>query len=273
MLLFFVLTPTAFLVPGRALAPATARVAAPAPLAPLHRRAAPRCAEVVLALDDEDEDEESTPAELKSELLDIVDDLPDRGLDAEDDDVEDIFEIIEDLEPLNPWPDFARATVFSGTWRLLYTSSKTFHTNMGLLAYSRDVEGVETPELLMKVRSDYRLVNFEEPITFVGNSVAKAMGGLVGADTLVAECSWRPTNNGIFSIESQKITAGSRSWVPADRQAKGIRAVSACTPIYLDQEMLITRGQVPSVVFVWEKVSQSLTQSVTEQVVGRLGSD
>ena len=256
MLLSLLTFPTAF-VPGRALlAPATARVGAlVAPAATLHRLSvpAPRRAEVALALDEEDEDEDSTPAELKSELLDIVEELEDRGLGADDDDVEDILEIIEELEPQNPWPDFARAPVFSGTWRLLYTSSKTFHTNMGLMAYSRDVEGVETPELLMKVQTDYRLVNFEEPITFVGTSIAKAMGGLVGADTLVAECSWRPTNNGIFAIESQKIVAGSRSWVPADRQAKGIRAMSACTPIYLDQELLVMRGQIPTVVFVWEK--------------------
>lgn len=244
-------------MPGRPLlAPTTTLMGAPvAPTSPLHRLAMPlpRCTEVALTLDGEDEQDEPTPAELKSELLDIVDELTDRGLGADEDDVEDILEIIEELEPFNPWPDFSRAPVFSGTWRLLYTSSKTFHTNMGLMAYSRDVEGVETPELLMKVQTDYRLVNFEEPITFVGNSIAKAMSGLVGADTLVAECSWRPTNTGIFAVESQKITAGSRSWVPADRQAKGIRTMSACTPIYLDQELLVMRGQVPTVVFVWEK--------------------
>ena len=29
--------------------------------------------------------------------------------------------------------------------------------------------------------------------------------------------------------------------MPADRQAKGIRAVSACRPVYLDDELLIVR--------------------------------
>ena len=83
-----------------------------------------------------------------------MDELPSRGFEASDEDADDVLEIIEELEPFNPWPDFARSPVFAGTWRLLYTSSKTFHTNAGLMAYSRDVSGVETPELLMKVQTD-----------------------------------------------------------------------------------------------------------------------
>ena len=55
------------------------------------------------------------------------------------------------------------------------------------------------------------------------------------------------------AVEGQRITAGGRSWVPADRQAKGIRAVSACRPVYLDDELLVLRGQIQEVVFVFER--------------------
>ena len=159
------------------------------------RSAVARCAEAAPVADDE----ELTPADLKAELLDLLAELPSRGLNAPEEDVEDVLEIIEELEPFNPWPEFARSPAFGGTWRLLYTTSRIFHTNMGLMAYSRDVDGVETPELLMKVQTDYRLVTFEEPITYVGTSVASFMGGLMNADVLRAECSWRPTANGIFA--------------------------------------------------------------------------
>mgnify|MGYP004223298725 CR=1 FL=1 len=62
--------------------------------------------------------------------------------------------------------DYSNSPLFSGTFTLLFTSSKTFHTNRGLMAYSRDVAGVSTPELRMKLTREAgnRLVVFEEPL-------------------------------------------------------------------------------------------------------------
>ena len=200
----------------------------------------------------------STEEELKDELFDLLDTIPERGFEASEDDKADVLEIIAELEETeggDACADYSNSPLFSGTFTLLYCSSKTFHTNQGLMAYSRDVAGVSTPELRMKLTREAgnRLVVFEEPLEFDEKSIAGVLGGLTSTDVLRAECSWRATASGVFAVDGQRISAGGRTWVPADRQAKGIRAVSACTPVYLDDELLVLRGQIPDVVFVWER--------------------
>ena len=111
-----------------------------------------------------------------------------------------------------------------------------------------------------------RLVLFEEPLEFDEKSIAGVLGGLTKTDVLRAECSWRATASGVFAIDAQRISAGGRTWVPADRQAKGIRAVSACTPVYLDDELLVLRGQIPDVVFVWERSEGPTSERVGNYV-------
>ena len=88
---------------------------------------------------------------------------------------------------------------------------------------------------------------------FDDKSIAGVLGGLTNTDVLRAECSWRATASGVFAVACSTISAGGRTWVPADRQAKGIRAVSACTPVYLDDELLVLRGQIQEVIYVWER--------------------
>ena len=188
-------------VPGRPLvypaAHGRAGAAACALVRPLPRVVAPLC----LAEDDE---EAATEEELKDELFELLDEVQDRGLDASEDDVADILEIIAELEETEGGDtcfDFANSPLFAGTFRLLYTSSKTFHTNQGLMAYSRDFQGVETPELLMKLQNSIgsRLVFFEEPLELQGNTLVGVLGGLTKTDVLRAECSWRATSSGVFA--------------------------------------------------------------------------
>ena len=116
-----------------------------------------------------DEDEESSEEELKDELFDLLDTIPERGFEASEDDKADVLEIIAELEGMeggDACADYSNSPLFSGTFKLLYCSSKTFHTNQGLMAYSRDVAGVSTPELTMKLTREAgnRLVVFEEPL-------------------------------------------------------------------------------------------------------------
>ena len=106
----------------------------------------------------------------------------------------------------------------------------------------------------------------KRPLEFDEKSIAGVLGGLTKTDVLRAECSWRATASGVFAIDAQRISAGGRSWVPADRQAKGIRAVSACTPVYLDDELLVLRGQIPDVVFVWERSDEAPAERVGNYV-------
>ena len=215
--------------------------------------------------------------ELKDELFDLLDTIPERGLGASEDDKDDILEIIAELEETEggaACADYSNSPLFSGTFTLLYCSSKTFHTNKGLMAYSRDVAAVSTPELRMKLMREAgnRLVLFEEPLEFDEKSIAGVLGGLTKTDVLRAECSWRATASGVFAIDAQRISAGGRTWVPADRQAKGIRAVSACTPIYLDDELLVLRGQIQEVIYVWEREDGPTAERVgnyVEPVAGK----
>ena len=53
----------------------------------------------------------------------------------------------------------------------------------------------------------------------------------------------------------QRIVVGEKSWAPADRQDKAIRALGVCKPIFLDDEMLVMRAQVPGVVWIFERAS------------------
>jgi len=224
-----------------------------------------------------DEDEESSEEELKDELFDLLDTIPERGFEASEDDKADVLEIIAELEGMeggDACADYSNSPLFSGTFKLLYCSSKTFHTNQGLMAYSRDVAGVSTPELRMKLTREAgnRLVVFEEPLEFDEKSIAGVLGGLTNTDVLRAECSWRATASGVFAVDGQRISAGGRTWVPADRQAKGIRAVSACTPIYLDDELLVLRGQIQEVIYVWEREDGPTAERVgnyVEPVAGK----
>jgi len=223
-----------------------------------------------------DEDEESTEDELKDELFDLLDTIPDRGFESSEDDKADVLEIIAELEGMEggeACADYANSPLFSGTFTLRFCSSKTFHTNQGLMAYSRDVAGVSTPTLRMKLTREAgnRLVVFEEPLEFDDKSIAGVLGGLTKTDVLRAECSWRATASGVFAVDGQRISAGGRTWVPADRQAKGIRAVSACTPVYLDDELLVLRGQIQEVVYVWEREEGPTAERVGNYVDPILG--
>jgi len=223
------------------------------------------------------DEDESSEEELMDELFDLLDTIPERGFEASEDDKADVLEIIAELEEMeggDACADYSNSPLFSGTFTLLYTSSKTFHTNQGLMAYSRDVAGVSTPELTMKLTREAgnRLVVFEEPLEFDDKSIAGVLGGLTNTDVLRAECSWRATASGVFAVDGQRISAGGRTWVPADRQAKGIRAVSACTPVYLDDELLVLRGQIQEVIYVWEREDGPTAERVgnyVEPVAGK----
>ena len=79
-----------------------------------------------------DEDEESSEEELKDELFDLLDTIPERGFEASEDDKADVLEIIAELEGMeggDACADYSNSPLLSGTFTLLFCSSKTFHTN------------------------------------------------------------------------------------------------------------------------------------------------
>ena len=110
------------------------------------------------------ETQDDTLPELKEELLELLDDIPARGLAVDAEDAEDILDIVGDLEQLNPFPDWAESAQLGGRWQLKFTSSKVFKNNQGLSGYARDVAGITTPELFMQIQTGYKLITYEEPI-------------------------------------------------------------------------------------------------------------
>ena len=188
----------------------------------------------------------SLPAEcveLKEELLEMIDEEVaegSRGVNTPAEVATDILEVVSELDDNGQgaveWPD---SPLLAGTWRLIYTSSRTFANNEGLSGYARDINGVETPELLMKLETQFKRITFEEPLTLQEGSLAALFGRFAGAKCVQVECVWQPTSAGVLAVTSQRVVVGSNSWEPADRQDKAVRALGAGRPIFLDEELLV----------------------------------
>lgn len=199
-------------------------------------------------------------AALKAELMELMQEVSNRGIGAPQELAEDILEVATELDesqsivndlPVGGW---AESPLIGGTWRLLYTSSRTFANNQGLSGYARDISGVETPELLMKVETVYKRLVYEEPLTLQEGSMAALFGKFANAKSVQVECSWRPLADGAMGVTSQRIVVGGNSWEPADRQDKAVRTLGAGRPVFLDEDILVLRSQPEYVVWVFARV-------------------
>ena len=52
----------------------------------------------------------------------------------------------------------------------------------------RDIKGVATPELLMKIETVYKRIVYEEPLELQQGSMAAMFGKLAGAESVQVEC-------------------------------------------------------------------------------------
>lgn len=194
-----------------------------------------------------------TAGELKDELLDLLGDVVDRGIDAPAELAEDLLEVVGELGETSPPDDWSRSPDLGGRWRLRYTSSKTFANNRGLSGYARDLAGVETPELLMRVETTYKRLQYEEPLELASGSLAAMVGNFASADAVVVDCTYTQTRDDVMAVVSQTVTVGSRSWEPADRQLKAVRALGAGLPVFLDAQLLVLRSQPDYIVWIFER--------------------
>jgi hypothetical protein len=111
-----------------------------------------RVGEDARAEEGDDGEEEGEDDDLGLELLDLVDEIGSRGANAAPDDVSDVLEIATDLAAADPaGMNWDLSPHLAGAWRLRFTNSKAFHLNGGLTGYAKEVAGVTTPELIMKV--------------------------------------------------------------------------------------------------------------------------
>lgn len=222
---------------------------APTPLPVSCRRLSPRMAAIAPPMECN---------ELKEELLEMIDEEVaegTRGVGAPAEVAEDILEVINEIDSDGrgalEWTD---NSLLAGTWRLIYTSSRTFANNEGLSGYARDLNGVATPELLMKMETQFKRVTFEEPLALDEGSFAALFGKFAGADSVKVECIWQPSSTGALMITSQLVVVGSKSWEPADRQDKAVRTLGAGRPIFLDEEIFVLRSEPDYISWVFERV-------------------
>jgi len=186
----------------------------------------------------------SVVTELKDELLDLLDEVTDRGIGAPAEVAEDILEVVSELDDMRAADDWDESPDLSGKWRLLYTSSRTFANNQGLSGYARDLAGVETPELYMSVETKLaRRLVYEEPVVLQEGSIAALIGRFAGAKSIRVECAWDPKRDGTMLVTSKRVVVGDNVWEPADRQDKAVRALGAARPILLDRDVFILRSQ------------------------------
>jgi hypothetical protein len=197
---------------------------------------------------------------LKGELMELMQEVTNRGIDAPQELAEDILEVAIELDesqsivndlPVGGWSE---SPLIGGNWRLLYTSSRTFANNQGLSGYARDISGVETPELLMKVETTYKRLIYEEPLTLQENSMAALFGKFANAKSVQVECVWRRLADDAMGVSSQRIVVGGNSWEPADRQDKAVRTLGAGRPVFLDDDLLVLRSFPEYVVWVFGRV-------------------
>jgi hypothetical protein len=194
-------------------------------------------------------------AELKDEIVELLDEVENRGIGAPEELASDLFEVIAELEECAPPladQSWERSPLFPGRWRLRYTSSKTFANNQGLSGYARDIAGVVTPELFMTIESTFQRLVYEEPLELEQGTLAGLFGRFANADSVQVEAVWSRRGDAL-AAETQTIVVGSNSWDPPDRQVKATRALSGGQPIYLDEDLLIIRSQPAYIVWVFDR--------------------
>lgn len=219
------------------------------PLVPAAARASPVIAAAASA----------ESAALKAEMLELMQEVSNRGVGAEQELADDILEVAAELDESRcivddlPPGGWSESPLIGGTWRLLYTSSRTFANNQGLSGYARDIKGVATPELLMKIETVYKRIVYEEPLELQQGSMAAMFGKFAGAESVQVECVWRRTTDDAMAVTSQRVVVGGNSWEPADRQDKAVRALGAARPVFLDEQLLVLRCEPDYIVWVFAR--------------------
>lgn len=186
--------------------------------------------------------------------------------------MEGMLELIDTLAsigwPTNQAEDWMIADCFfSSTWRLAYTSSRTFARYRGLSGWGGRIDGVTTPELRMRVARSPQCVTFEEPLSesaaFAIASALALPADEAAPSAVLIDGTWRMAASEGLNIQTTAIRLGSRNFKPADGAADGmvdfehekaVRVLGATTPVYLDAALLVLRAQADGVVFVWESL-------------------
>mmetsp|Transcript_3153 Transcript_3153/g.5543 ORF Transcript_3153/g.5543 Transcript_3153/m.5543 type:complete len:285 (-) Transcript_3153:2080-2934(-) len=181
---------------------------------------------------------------LKSQLVDAVEGklmgfvFGEESDDQEEDLIEDIIEKLED-ESMFKNPTGSQLLV--NNWRLIYTSSSIARFNEGLSSLHKFIPGGRCVGIRLNLGAR--------------DSDAELVESLVGAGgfetDITVSTKWRIRDESCFVLEHDKI-----QWFMFKRYAdswKPLRAFTVFDITYLDQDILITRGQTGQV-YCWQVV-------------------
>ena len=181
-------------------------------------------------------------AEPKAALLSMLANVDARGFRQHDNTYRapeyaaDIADAVAALEPLDrDAADWMVAEFLFGTsWRLVYTSSKTLARNGGLSGLAL-TEGVETPELRMRLTETPQRMAYEEDLSPDSGSRLAAVLGLPADEPpprrVRIDATWRVGGDDAMLVEGFRIGVGSREWAPADARGQACAPRAAAAPL------------------------------------------
>mmetsp|Transcript_141901 Transcript_141901/g.257862 ORF Transcript_141901/g.257862 Transcript_141901/m.257862 type:complete len:348 (+) Transcript_141901:85-1128(+) len=219
-----------------------------------------RCAPA--AMSDATEEITEDALELKEELLDLMEEVTDRGIDAPLDLAEDILDIVIDMDEEDLTAEWRDSPYLEGRWRLIYTSSKTFHKNRCITGVASET-GMSSPELIMEIQPRLNRILYEEAIVrqkmdltdggFVKQMFSFLSKAVVNADEITVDCSFRLCKDNSMTIKPLTMIAGEESFQPADKQDRASRAMGNVRPVFLDQDIVVFRSYLDYMVWIFER--------------------
>lgn len=150
--------------------------------------------------------------------------------------------------------------VLNGRWRLVYTSSATFHRYGGLSSLEKAfslrtaLNAVSTPDLFMTMKLPYYVI-FEEtvkkqdPPELFGIS----LGDKAEASSVIIECQVEPSPKGFMTLTCGEFQEGNNRYAPTQFQEKAVRLINIVSPTYIDDELLVLRASPATNLYIFVK--------------------
>jgi hypothetical protein len=192
-------------------------------------------------------DSESARAELKAELFEVIAPLA-IGFDSNEEQRNEVFEIVEELEALNPIARPLESDAISGMWSLIYTSSPSVRNVKGVMGINQWFKDARMSSFVHDMRREPNYMRYIEAVQFPG-LVAKAIGNIAVAEGFWTQQEDEPNT---MVTDANKVAIGPMKF--DSDQWQSLRCLMIQDITYLDDELRIQHGLVPSIIFIFKKL-------------------
>lgn len=221
------------------LSPPDARL--PCPLHGHSRGAAVRCAAAEPGIVDEFL---ARLSEIPSPIFNLADDA--EGY---------VRDTLAKLEPMDPSAaeGWFESPHLEAAWQLRYTSSSTYRENKGFSGYAG-------PAGRLSLATSQLRLQLTRGMSFYSGDAQLVEPLASDSPPVLVEAKWECLADDSLQLTAKRLSVGSRSWKPGSGRAsdevdfdedKAVRVFTKCYPVYLDERLLVLRGIIPSVVFVF----------------------